>query len=76
MGVNEPSITIYAAPKGSTVLDDNGDIVGTSNWGHVFISVKDFNYATGQYESRSIGFSPGEDFLTNTDKLLMLAPAF
>ncbi|MFS1563229.1 MAG: hypothetical protein ACL7AX_06180 [Candidatus Arsenophonus phytopathogenicus] len=68
--LSRPEITIFVAPSGSPIYDDNGkETEVTSKPGHIFIGVKGENPITGKYEAISIGLSPGEDWGTTNDNL-------
>lgn len=66
---NVSSFTIHAAPVGSRIVDENGQNVGTSQFGHVFLSARHFDQDTRTFKTISIGFSPGSDWSTSMDNL-------
>ncbi|MFY4257577.1 hypothetical protein ACOTCG_08270 [Achromobacter xylosoxidans] len=63
------SFSIHVAPAGSRIVDENGQNAGTSQFGHVFLSVRQFDYDTSAFKTISIGLSPGSDWTTNADNL-------
>ncbi|WGL98271.1 hypothetical protein QE177_14040 [Arsenophonus sp. aPb] len=68
--LSQPEITVFVAPAGSPIYDDQGiEEIGESMTGHIFLGVKNVNYKMGKFEAISIGLSPAEDWGTANNNL-------